>query len=613
MSAEGMTALSPPRSRTMSRIATGARTLWRGIIVDPIRRGRLRDTDSPRGLGPIVVVGVVAFCLAVALILGAPLVRSISPLTVSVGSIVLSLPRLLLPTIFWLVILSLALMQTAALHTRRRTTVVLTIMTSLVLLFIGSLDLGADGAGGVSITPGKIVSMLAVVGIILLVVLRRRSVFAWWEFPLVLAITGLSTVVSLGRSAAQAAPFGLDFGPTTASLVMSSLGQLAVPAALAAGVAVAEFAIGASTTAVAAVHRPLENARRRGVLRSVSLVLIIAFVLVALWRVIELALGLATGSGVVVEVRDLPLSIGIVLAIAGLWWGIARARRSSATRIDDVMSRLDDAGLPVAAALSITLAPVVVLLLAAQVVTAWGADGAAVGVVFVIADALRGTVALTIVRGAVGIALIVIAFVLARRGARGLPELLAAIGLFALLSVLPALVSAPLTWSSPALAVVIALGTLTLAVVLAVRRRLDARRIALLTVALLLSAAAAWRDVLADPLSAVIGASGIALVLFGFVWGFVTDADITHGESAAYPRPARVMLFLANAVFGVTVLAFGTLARDLGAAIDLDAFAQFGDELLGTALILAAVMAVWATATARDSADSRPEAPTVAA
>jgi hypothetical protein len=94
---------------------------------------------------------------------------------------------------------------------------------------------------------------------------------------------------------------------------------------------------------------------------------------------------------------------------------------------------------------------------------------------------------------------------------------------------------------------------------------------------------------------------------------------VTHGDSAAYPRASRVLLFLANAVFGVTVLAFGTLARDLGAAIDLDAFAQFGDELLGTALILAAVMAVWAGATAQgsssgaagDSADSRPAPPSV--
>jgi len=595
----------------VARVSAGFVVFWNGLIANPIRHGRLRDTAWPVGLRPIAVVGIVAFCLAVLLVLGSPLIRAALPLSVDVGAGVRSLPRLMLPTVFWLLILSLAFMQTAALHTRLRTTVLLTTMTSLVLLLIGSLDLGFNAAGGVTITPGKAISVVAVIAIIVLVALRRRSAFAWWEFATVLAITGLSAVVSLGRSAAQSAPFGFDFGPDTAWLVISSLGLLAVPAALAAGVAVAEFAITAATAAVAAVHRPLTRSRERGLLRTVPIVLIVAFGVVALWRITEVVLGLFAGVGAVVDPAHLPLSLGIVAAIGALWWGIARVRRSATTHIDDVMSRLDDVGFPVAAALSITLAPVVILLLSAQIMTSWGAESAALGAVFVIADALRGSTALTVVRVVVGSALLVAAFVAARRGSRGLPELLAAIGVITLLSVLPLVVEAPPSWSSEAIAVVVAIGSIALAIVLAARRQLDARRLALLTIALLLSAAAAWRDVLADPLSVVIGSGGIALVLFGFVWGFVTDADVTHHESDRYPRPARVMLFLANAVFGVTVLAFGTLARDLNAGINLDAFAQFGDQVLGTALILAAVVAVWVAAATRDSVDSRPDSPNV--
>lgn len=602
-----------------ARLLAGLSRFWRGLIADPIARGRVRDTGWPTGLRPVVVVGTVAFCLAVLIILAAPAIRAASPLSVSVGAIVLSLPRLMLPTIFWIVLLSIALMLTAALHTRLRTTVVLTTVGSLVLLFFGSLDFGVDGEGAVELTAGKVASVVAVLALVALAVVRRRRAFAWWEFPLVLAITGASAVIALGRSAAQSAPFGLDFGPPTASLVMSTIGLLAVPAALAAGVAVAEFAISASTSAVAAVRRPLDRPRERGALRTVPLLLIGAFLLVAAWRVIELLVSTTAGVGAVVELADLPLSLGIVAVIAVLWLVLARVRRGGATTVDDVMARLDDVGLPIAAALTATLAPVVALLLSAQVLVAWGVDSADLGVVFIVAEALRGSVALGIVRTVVGVGLIVLAVLAARRGRRGTPELLAAIGLMVLLSVLPTAVAAPVSWSSEAIAVIVAVGTIVIAAVLAVRRMLDTRRLALLTVALLLSAAAAWRDVLADPLSALIGASGIALVLFGFVWGFVTDADVTHGDSAAYPRASRVLLFLANAVFGVTVLAFGTLARDLGAAIDLDAFAQFGDELLGTALILAAVMAVWAGATAQssssgaagDSADSRPAPPSV--
>jgi hypothetical protein len=255
----------------------------------------------------------------------------------------------------------------------------------------------------------------------------------------------------------------------------------------------------------------------------------------------------------------------------------------------------------------------VILLLMAQIITAWGGEGFVVDGMLGLADLLRGTTTLTVVRILVGVGLIVIAMLTARRGSRGVPELLATMGLFIALSAVPLVVDEAPQWSEPALAGIITVGTVVLAVMLAVRRRLDARRLALLTVALLLSAAMVWREVIADPVSLIIGAAGIALALFGFVWSFVTDAGVTHGDSAAYPRASRVMLFLANAVFGITVLAFGALARDLGAGINLDAFAQFGDQLLGTALVLAAVAAVWSSALALDSADSRPDAPSVSA
>lgn len=602
------------------RLAIGLSRFWSGLITTPIRDGRLRDTGWPVGLRPIVVVGVVAFVLAVLLILLAPVIRASLPLSVTVGATVLSLPRLVLPAIFWLVILSITLVQTAALHVRARTAAVLTVMTALVLLFLGSLDLGSDGAGGLGVTPGKVVSVVVVIAVVALTVLRHRRAFAWWEFPLVLALVAGAAVVALGRSAQQSAAFGLDFGPPTASLVMSSIGQLAVPAALAAGVAVAEFAITASTAAVAAVQRPggapettpettPESTSARLGLRAVPLVLLVAFLAVALWRVVELVLALLLGWGAAIEPGDLPLSAALIGIVALLWGVLARLRGRSAARIGTVMSHLDAVAFPVAVALTVTLAPLVALLLGVQVASAWGLDPAATGGALVVADALRSTLALSVVRLGVGLGLIVLALLLARRGGRGAPELMAAIGVMAILSAGPALVESRLPWSSPALAVVVGLATLVMAVVLAVRRRLDSRRLALLLTALLLSAAVAWRDVLADPLSAVIGASGLALVLFGFIWGFLTDADITHGDSRAYPRPARVLLFLANAVFGVTVLAYGALARSVDAGIDLDAFAQFGDQLLGTAVILAAVMAVWAAAV---SADSRPARATVA-
>lgn len=608
-----MSAAEPGSASRGGRLVAGARRFVRVLLVDPIARGRLRDTGWPVGLRPVVAVGVAAFALAVVVILAAPVLRAWLPLSVSVGAGVLSLPRELLMTILGLVLVAVSFAQAAALHTRPRVTAVITVMTALIVLLFGSLDLE-----GAPVSVGSLVAVLAVVALVLLVALRRRRAFAWWEPPLVLAIVGTAAAVALGRSAAASAPFGIDFGPTATSLVLSSIGLLAVPAAIAAGAAVAEFAVTGALAVVAAVRRPrglARDAAEAGIgatpaRRRAPWVLLVVFGVVLLWRMLELALA-ALGAGGDLDLGAVPPALGILAAVAGLWLLIERVRREGRATVDDVLGRLDAVGLPVAIALSITLAPVVVVLLVAQILLAWGLDPAATsGAAF--AGALRAAPVLIAVRAAVGVVLVAVAIVLARRGRLGSPELLAAIGVVALASAASLALPGVPAWSSDALAALVALVTAALALVLAARRSLDAHRLALLTVALLLSAAAAWREVLADPLSLVVGASGIALVLFGFVWSFVTDADATHGDSPAYPTPSRVLLFLANAVFGVAVLAFGALARDVSAGIDLDAFARTGDELLGTALILAAVLATW-TGVRERSASSRRSAPTVGA
>lgn len=609
-----MSAAEPGSASRGGRLVAGARRFVRVLLVDPIARGRLRDTGWPVGLRPVVAVGVAAFALAVVVILAAPVLRAWLPLSVSVGAGVLSLPRELLVTILGLVLVAVSFAQAAALHTRPRVTAVITVMTALIVLLFGSLDLE-----GAPVSVGSLVAVLAVVALVLLVALRRRRAFAWWEPPLVLAIVGTAAAVALGRSAAASAPFGIDFGPTATSLVLSSIGLLAVPAAIAAGAAVAEFAVTGALAVVAAVRRPrglARDAAEAGIgaapaRRRAPWALLVVFGVVLLWRMLELALA-ALGAGGDLDLGAVPPALGILVAIAGLWLLIERVRREGRATVDDVLGRLDAVGLPVAIALSITLAPVVVVLLVAQILLAWGLDPAATSGAVAFAGALRAAPVLIAVRAAVGVVLVAVAIVLARRGRLGSPELLAAIGVVALASAASLALPGVPAWSSDALAALVALVTAALALVLAARRSLDAHRLALLTVALLLSAAAAWREVLADPLSLVVGASGIALVLFGFVWSFVTDADATHGDSPAYPTPSRVLLFLANAVFGVAVLAFGALARDVSAGIDLDAFARTGDELLGTALILAAVLATWAGVRER-SAGSRRSAPTVGA
>ncbi|MDO9590265.1 MAG: hypothetical protein Q7J04_03895, partial [Microcella sp.] len=161
---------------------------WQGLVIRPIRDGRIRDTGWPVGLAPVVALSIAAFLLAVAMILGGPLIRAGFSISASVGSTVLSLPNVALPVVLWLVVVSLSLMQGAALHVRGGLSAVLTAMSVLVVLFIGAIDLGPDGEGGVTLTPGKAVSVIASVAIVAITLARRRRTFTWWEFPVLIAV-----------------------------------------------------------------------------------------------------------------------------------------------------------------------------------------------------------------------------------------------------------------------------------------------------------------------------------------------------------------------------------------------------------------------------------------
>ncbi|MCU1571007.1 MAG: hypothetical protein JWR33_1748 [Naasia sp.] len=574
-----------------TRTASAVRRFIRRLLVEPVRDGRLRDTGWPAGLRTIVVCATVAFALAVALVVGAPLLRATMPLSLSNGASTFSLPRAILPLFFTLVVLSAALLQTAALHFRLLAAVPVLGLSALLLLFLGGMDTG-DGTELELATPGKIASVAAVLGLIALFVVRRRRPFGWAEFPIVLALIGGTTVIALARIAAHSLPFGIDFAPPTANLLMGALGSLAAPAALAAGVAVAEFAIAAAFALVAPLRARAAASGTGGAARARP-VLLIAFVALSAWLVVETASRYLTGNS---GTASLPELIGTTVLVALLAAGVgllrlARGRQSVPP--EEALATVGGVALPVAAAVTALLIPVTVLLLAGQVLTTWGAGTTPAALASAAVSVLAGSTMTLAVRAVIAVLLTGLAFVLARRGRRGSPELLLAFGLVIAATSVPALLGWNGAWSSDAASVLLAAGSIALGVVLAIRRRLGSRELAALCVALLLAEAAAWREVLANPLSALLGASVVAFVLLGFLWGFLAGADTTHRGSPAFPIPSRVLLFLANALFGVTVLAFAALARDFEAVIDLDQFAGAGDAVLGSGLIAVTGVLLW--------------------
>jgi hypothetical protein len=129
--------------------------------------------------------------------------------------------------------------------------------------------------------------------------------------------------------------------------------------------------------------------------------------------------------------------------------------------------------------------------------------------------------------------------------------------------------------------------------VTAARRRLTGQRAIAFAGILILSALFSSRDFISDPIGALLGFSGAALVLFGLTWDLLTGSQWGNGDSRRFPRPTRVMLVLTNSVLTMTVLAYAALVRDGSTTIYLDPYAGFGDLIFGTALLAAAVLAVF--------------------
>ena len=76
----------PPARRRALAVARQTVTEFVGhVLVEPVREGRLRDVDWPLGLRPIVVVAVVGFVAAAALVLFSGPLRELVPLSAQSG------------------------------------------------------------------------------------------------------------------------------------------------------------------------------------------------------------------------------------------------------------------------------------------------------------------------------------------------------------------------------------------------------------------------------------------------------------------------------------------------------------------------------------------------
>ncbi len=572
-----------------ARLLPFVRGVLASTVVRPGPAGRIREDGWPYGLRAVVLLAYLAFVFAGVLVIASGSIRRASVLDPG-GSGGVGLPDSAVWMVATLFSFGLSLLLTAGL----RAPWWLRVLALLVVLAtLAAWSLRTPGTSGSVWWPVLVLVLLA--GLVVLVVVRARRPFAWWELGAVWAISAACLVIGLVENH-YSIYFGADQVPLLLQYLASILGYLVLPTAMIAGASVAEVCL---RLTVAATEQAQRLARH--------------WVPYAVLGAVVVARGVQVGRQLfsldpVVQGWDVVVpSLVLVGLLAAVGIGLLRVarRRASGVDVDGLGDELTAIGFPIGAALILVNLPLQLAVGVVPLVAVLAPDRF-LGTDFD-AGAFIGRL-VDPIRAVVGLAVLLLAFRAARRGRATRALVLGTVGV-TLVMLARTLVQGPQARAGVdpdvlnlvATAVVVVGGVVQLA-----RRRLTRTRALALAGALTLCALFSSRDFISDPVGALLGFSGAALVLFGLVWDLFTGSAWANGESRRFARPTRVLLVLANSVTTMAVLAFAALVRDGSTTIYLDPYAEFGDLVFGTALLAAGVVAVLASSSGSSTSQPGP-------
>lgn len=548
-------------------LRTGLRDVWRITLVEPIREGRLQPRGWPRGLAAILAaVMVVYVLLTLAAAFAVPL-RQAGDLSVS-PSTPHSLPTLAIPLLLTGLLLSFSLAHTAALHTSWWLRAVLFLTgASATFFFVGpAFDRPLQMAG----------SILSYLALLVFTIVRARRDYAWWEFWVVTLLVAVAALLPLAGGSTVSVS---DLRPVGLAGALTSLQPLAMPAILVAGTAPAQIVV---TGAVAASTRPVGNR-----------LFWAGAAVVAVWFGVSLAQSSA-------ELRPsglLGVAACLIAVAAGLAGMLRRARQQHPAPPADYPETWGAWLYPIAIALVAMSLVILPFAVARSVLPMLGQGQSPVAMAL---DALwfgwidnnPGV----LWRALLGVVALVIAWRISRAGRLGEAGFLVSFAAAVLLDAAGLLPGGDflLDRTPSGFAAVAGVAALAVGVWLAIRGRLTRERAAAVLTVLLLAVLYPHGDILSDPTSAVAVLSVPLVVLLGLTWRIFTDAGFTRGGSRHFPRPTRVLLYLANSLFAVTSIAFLALARGTGTDIDTSKWNNLAVTVLGDSLfVVALVAATW--------------------
>lgn len=556
-------------------MSRGLRTVVDQALLDPIRAGRLRDEQWPYGLRAVVSVAVALFALTGLLALVSGPIRQRSGLTVP-NSLSSSVPDSLVWVLVLLLTFCLALFTTAAVHGPWWLTTLGLVSLALLLGIWSAATTTLHG-----VTTAVLLALGTWVTVLVLAVVRRRRALVWWEFPLILLLVGLVLGLCLVDYAAGQRLLGFRLAPVLIDQTMSFLTFLVLPAAFAAGAAVAEIAVGVTMAAT-----------RIGQQRGGRTWPYVIFAAVVVLRLVQEVRRLVTLDPVNSGLLAFAPAAALVAAFAGLAWAVAALTPLAATPVVALPEQLGRIAVPIGAAVIALMLPVYVLIFGWQVVVSVSPSGAPGGfdpspLVDRLVDGFR------LLLGGVLVTVALLRF--ARRGQAGPALVLGGAGVMVMaLGGLRLLTGYRWAfWLDPdAVVSVVTLGVLLVTVWLLARQTLTPDRALGLAAVLILAVVLSVRSVVADPFATLLGYTGVGFVLFGLVWDLLTGSDWANTDGRQLRRPVRVLLAVGYPLLTVTVLASDALIRRPRTFSDLNGFAELGDLVLGTALLGAAAVVV---------------------
>lgn len=546
---------------SVSRPTAVARSgrLIRRVVVDPIRDEGPAPHGWPSALRPAWILLLPPTVLAMAIVLFAGPLRSNAHLTGSSDGVWLPTP--MIAPMLLLVVACLATLAAAVLHIHWAASTL-----GMLLLLPALLGPFAQG-GGLPTTATALVAWLA---LLVFLIARRRRAPVWWEFVVCVGIiaVGVCIPVWLNQRATGAL---LDTRAIGLESALVAIAWLTIPAIFVGGYGLAAFTVrlgrwGAHSTAG----------------RSASVLLGLVAV-TAVWVVVQTVILMRRG-----DEPWRPMSmvvsaglLAITIVIAVVLFRVARRRNSLGDLLhpDRLGQELEPVIWPVAfATAGIFLVLGVVSVAEVLMTGSRGESSVITPAVFV--QAAQGTLA------------VVVAIWAVRRARVGKHLMLfpAAVLLAnQVIRVVTRFGDIGATWWSPAALVVAA----ALGVMLWLTRgnHRDRNRLLALATLLLLAAMWPWRFIIAEPFVLFATVSAAVTVLFGLVWALLTDVRWVQGDSRAFPRGARVLLWWGYGLLSLTVLAWLSLTAGQSSALNLENFAGAGDDQLGTMLVLGVAVA----------------------